>query len=88
MKIIHMKIWVLGDSMVQFFGETFVSMAEQSPVVDGTSEPRLSSGLSRPDYFDWPARVAQVMNEYDPDVVVLMFGGNGAQILESQTING
>ena len=75
-----LKIWVLGDSMVQFFGETFVSMAEQSPVVDGTSEPRLSSGLSRPDYFDWPARVAQVMNEYDPDVVVLMFGGNGANI--------
>ena len=74
-----LKIWVLGDSMVQFFGETFVSMAEQSPVVDGTSEPRLSSGLSRPDYFDWPARIAQVMDEYDPDVVVLMFGGNDAQ---------
>ena len=74
-----LKIWVLGDSMVQFFGETFVSMAEQSSLVDGTSEPRLSSGLSRPDYFDWPARVAQVMDEYDPDVVVLMFGGNDAQ---------
>ena len=74
-----LNIWVLGDSMVQFFGETFVSMAQQSSIVDATSEPRLSSGLSRPDYFDWPARITQVMDEYDPDVVVLMFGGNDAQ---------
>jgi len=72
-------IWVLGDSMVQFFGETFVMMAEKSPSVSATAEPKLASGLSRPDYFDWPARISEVMTTYDPDAVILMFGGNDAQ---------
>ena len=72
-------IWVLGDSMVQFFGETFVMMAEKSPSVSATAEPKLASGLSRPDYFDWPTRISEVMTTYDPDAVILMFGGNDAQ---------
>ena len=76
-------IWVLGDSMVQFFGETFVRMAERSSLVAATSEPKLASGLSRPDYFDWPARISDVMTEYDPDAVVLMFGGNDAQNIKT-----
>ena len=72
-------IWVLGDSMVQFFGETFVMMAEKSSSVSATAEPKLASGLRRPDYFDWPARISEVMTTYDPDAVILMFGGNDAQ---------
>ena len=72
-------IWVLGDSMVQFFGETFVTMAEKSPSVSATAEPKLASGLSRPDYFDWPSRISEVMTTHDPDAVILMFGGNDAQ---------
>ncbi|MDP7067396.1 MAG: DUF459 domain-containing protein [Acidimicrobiales bacterium] len=81
-----LNVWVAGDSMVQFFGDTFVSMAEKSSVVEGTSEPQLSSGLSRPDYFDWPTRIAEIMTEHDPDVIVLMFGGNDAQNI--RTVDG
>ena len=76
-------IWVLGDSMVQFFGETFVMMAERSSSVAATSEPKLASGLSRPDYFDWPARISEVMTTQDPDAVILMFGGNDAQNIKT-----
>jgi hypothetical protein len=72
-------IWVLGDSMVQFFGETFVMMAERSSSVSAIAEPKLASGLSRPDYFDWPTRISEVMAAHDPDAVILMFGGNDAQ---------
>ena len=76
-------IWVLGDSMVQFFGETFVAMAERSALVAATSEPKLASGLSRPDYFDWPARISAVITAHDPDAVILMFGGNDAQNIKT-----
>ena len=40
-----------------------------------------STGLVRPDFFDWPARIEQDMAEHDPDVVVLGFGGNDTQNL-------
>ncbi len=73
------ELWVVGDSMVQFFGDTFVSLAETSALVQATSEPVLASGLSRPDYFDWPTRIAEIMTNHDPDAVVVMFGGNDAQ---------
>lgn len=40
-----------------------------------------STGLARPDYFDWPARLAEDVEAHDPDVVVLGFGGNDSQNL-------
>jgi hypothetical protein len=40
-----------------------------------------STGLVRPDFFDWPARIEADMAEHDPDVVVLGFGGNDTQNL-------
>jgi len=40
------------------------------------------SGLSRPDYFDWPAHIADQLPEVNPDAVVVMFGGNDAQDVE------
>ena len=74
-----LKLWILGDSMVQFFGETLVAYAESSEVIEAESEPVLSSGLVRPDFYDWPTRVTEIMLEEDPDVVVMMFGGNDGQ---------
>ena len=38
-----------------------------------------SSGLSRPDFYDWPARAAQLMAEEDPDIWVVMVGANDGQ---------
>ena len=74
-----LKLWILGDSMVQFFGETLVAYAESSEVIEAESEPVLSSGLVRPDFYDWTTRVTEIMLEEDPDVVVMMFGGNDGQ---------
>ena len=73
------QLWVTGDSMVRFFGDTLVSLAETSTMVQATSEPVLSSGLSRPDFFDWPTRLAEIMTKHDPDAVVIILGGNDAQ---------
>jgi hypothetical protein len=74
-----LKLWILGDSMVQFFGKTLVGYAESSDVIEAESESVLSSGLVRPDFYDWPTRVTEIMLDEDPDVVVMMFGGNDGQ---------
>ena len=40
------------------------------------------SGLSRPDFVDWPARLAGVSRDLAPDTMVVYFGGNDAQPLK------
>ena len=74
-----LNMWIVGDSMVQFFGDTMASLANATGIIDATAESKLSSGLSRPDFFDWPARLAELLADEDPDALVIMYGGNDAQ---------
>ena len=40
-------------------------------------DSKISSGLARPDYFDWPARLTQAMaGDPRPEAVVFMVGAN------------
>ena len=48
-------------------------------LVDFTRDTQLSSGLTRKDFLDWPQRLARLLIEDRPDVLVVMFGGNDYQ---------
>lgn len=75
-----LRVYVGGDSLSQVFGRSLTRIAEATGVVDVTAEFRYSSGLTRPDYFDWPARLRAVVTARPgPEVVVVMFGGNDIQ---------
>ncbi|WP_419916384.1 DUF459 domain-containing protein [Candidatus Poriferisodalis sp.] len=76
-----LRLHVMGDSMVQFFGHVMVGLANDTGVIEASTEHQLSSGLSRPDFYDWPTRIVEVLAAEDPDAVVLMFGGNDAQAI-------
>lgn len=76
-----LRLHIMGDSMVQFFGHVMVGLADDTGVIEASAEHKLSSGLSRPDFYDWPTRIVEVMAAEDPDAVVLMFGGNDAQAI-------
>lgn len=76
-----LRLHIMGDSMVQFFGHVMVGLANDTGVIDASTEHQLSSGLSRPDFYDWPTRIVEVLAAEDPDAVVLMFGGNDAQAI-------
>ena len=45
-------------------------------------EGRPTSGLARPDFYDWISRANALIGEHDPHVVLMMFGGNDGQRLE------
>lgn len=76
-----LRLHVMGDSMVRFFGDVMVGLANDTGVIEASTEHQLSSGLSRPDFYDWPTRIVEVLAAEDPDAVVLMFGGNDAQAI-------
>ncbi|MCP3936900.1 MAG: DUF459 domain-containing protein [Actinomycetia bacterium] len=80
-----LHLWVGGDSMSQVFGESLVRMAAATEVIEADLDYRISTGLTRPDYFNWTSHFADVISSGDPEVMVVIFGANDAQGMELTT---
>lgn len=76
-------VLVVGDSNAGTFGPYLAELVDGFGVAETIVDYKVSSGLSRPDFFDWPAHLRQQLAETDPDVVVVTYGGNDAQGLAS-----
>lgn len=72
-------VLIAGDSEAGTFGPYLETLLRQTGVVRTELDYKVSSGLARPDYFDWPAHLQSTIPSIGPDIVVLTFGGNDAQ---------
>jgi hypothetical protein len=77
-----LRLWVIGDSFLELFGPALVNRSIDTGVIEAEVDFRYVSGLSRPDFFDWPIYAADELPDRSPDAVVVMFGGNDAQDVE------
>jgi hypothetical protein len=77
-----LRVWIGGDSIVQTFGTSMQRVASSTGVMDAALDFRVSTGLTRPDYFNWPAHLADSVLPSDPELVIIMFGANDAQGIE------
>ena len=77
------ELYVAGDSDAGTFGPYLDKLMKQTGMVTTTLDYKVSSGLSRPDFFDWPSYFAQQIPAVNPDIVVVTFGGNDAQGLRN-----
>ena len=77
-----LRVWVGGDSLTSEFGPALSDRLARTDRGVAAVEFRFSTGLARPDFFDWPARLRQIATRQDPDVFVVMFGANDGQNLE------
>ena len=76
------KVLLVGDSMIATaLGSELEARLAEVPGLDVTRYGRSSSGLSRPDFFDWMARARKIRRRMTPDVVISMMGGNDAQAI-------
>ena len=77
-----LRVWIGGDSMIGSAGLAFRRIAAASGVMASDEvDVRVSTGLARPDFFDWPAHLEEQVLAKDPEIVILMFGANDAQSL-------
>lgn len=77
-----LRIWTGGDSLGEYVGSELLYQVADTDFSTVELEFAISTGLARPDYFDWPARFSEIMQADDrPDVVVFMVGGNDDQDL-------
>lgn len=72
-----LRVVVMGDSFAADLG---IGLGRElgpkfSIVIDG----RQSTGLTRPDYFNWFSEAQADVAKYHPELVVAMFGGNDFQ---------
>lgn len=75
------RVLILGDSDAGTFGPYLMELLDTNGVTESELFYKVSSGLSRPDFFDWPAEIQRQTASVDPDIVVVTFGGNDAQDL-------
>ena len=73
------KVFIVGDSDAGTFGPYLQELLDGTQIVETSLDYKVSSGLARPDFFDWPAEIDTKLPEVDPDIVVATFGGNDAQ---------
>jgi hypothetical protein len=74
-------VLIAGDSDAGTFGPYLEQLLDETGVVETVLDYKVSSGLARPDFFDWPAELRSIIPDVEPDIVVVTFGGNDAQFL-------
>lgn len=77
-----LRMWLGGDSMTIELEQSAADLVTGRPEITLTTHAQVSSGLTRPDFFDWPTYFAEEVLPADPEVVVVMFGANDSQGME------
>jgi uncharacterized protein len=72
-----LRVWVAGDSLAEVPGEALERIADPALKVVGV-ESRLSTGLARPDLYNWFARIQEAPKQIAPKVAVFSFGADDA----------
>ncbi len=74
-----LRVLIVGDSIGLDMGGALQSDLAATGVVNAALDARESTGLTRPDYFNWPAELTTDLQSAAPQVVVVMIGANDAQ---------
>lgn len=75
-----LRLAVVGDSFSQGVGGS-MSRAVAHRLVNVQLRGELSTGLTRPDFFNWQGAYAEIEERFRPDVSVVMLGGNDGQTM-------
>lgn len=80
------KVLILGDSLAATgIGALLEKKLDQHPDIDCARKGKSSSGLARPDFFDWMGEAKRQVKAHDPHLVVVLIGGNDGQDLTGKT---
>ncbi len=73
-------LWVGGDSITQTLGASLQRVIATTGVFTSTLDYHVSTGIARPDYFNWPEHLVKgVLPKDQPSILVMMFGANDGQ---------
>jgi hypothetical protein len=79
----RLRVVIVGDSLAAGMGY-FAGRVFKPSLVRVLRQGRISTGLARPDYFDWNRAMGQIVRSYAPDLVIVLLGENDRQDLRSE----
>ena len=74
-------VLVVGDFLAAGLAEGLMAAYADAPGVRIVDRTNGSSGFVRDDFYDWNAAIGPILEEVEPDVVVVMIGSNDRQPL-------
>jgi len=76
-----LRLWIGGDSLAGSLGPSLGRTTADTGVVQPVFFSKVSSGLSTPEFWDWPEHGAEEMFKLDPEVAVFIVGANDTMII-------
>ena len=85
-----LRLWTGGDSLGDFPGTSLINAVGDNSAIDVVApvDAHISTGLARPEVFNWPAHVQEVMDTLDPDAIAISLGSNDNQAMTGDGSNG
>lgn len=80
-----LRILLVGDSTIQEgLGTELERLLESYEGVTVHRFGKYSTGLARPDYFDWSKKITELKAEFAPDLIIAHWGDNDCQGLSTE----
>jgi hypothetical protein len=78
------RVLIIGDSFIEAqIGSAIEDILSPKYGLTVRRFGQRSTGLSRPDYFDWPKKINELKAAFQPDLIVGSWGANDCQALTS-----
>jgi hypothetical protein len=74
-----LRVLLLGDSLGLDLGGSLQNSLAATGIVTATLDGKEATGLTRPDYFNWPQELSGDLVSAKPQVIVAMMGANDPQ---------
>ncbi len=83
------KVLILGDSLAATgFGALLEKKLDAHPHIECFRKAKSATGLARPDFYDWQSEAKKQIEARQPDLVVVIMGGNDGQDLQPKSGKG
>jgi hypothetical protein len=80
-----LHLYIAGDSMAGIPGMALVNLSNATHLIKPLLDYHISTGLVRPDFFNWPAQLQQQAKAFDPGAAVVMWGANDNQGVQTSS---
>jgi hypothetical protein len=80
-----LRLWIGGDSLAGSLGPSLGKLTGDTGVVQPVYLSKVSSGLSSPDFWDWPDKAGVEMFKVDPEIAVFIIGANDSGVVQEDT---
>lgn len=73
------RVLIFGDSLMELVSRSMRREINRNPNMESESVVSIGSGLARMDLFNWNERIQDAVNEFKPNIAVVMIGANDNQ---------